>query len=155
MDGFDEIRPETGERLLIGALRRMVLALDPYGVVTRRMSEAFGEDAAEVTATTRTFLQAMAYAGRRRLAVGHPGSIVLTRDEEQLIGLIAAAQAANPAWLEAHLRWLAKPDCRVPLAIAARALGTALAVHGYRFVAPLPARPDLTVARPEIAARFR
>jgi hypothetical protein len=51
-----------------------------------------GEDAGEVLATFYTFLQALAYAGRRRLQVGYPGYAALTLDERQMLVLIAAAQ---------------------------------------------------------------
>ena len=162
MDGTEEAtRPPgclagTGEHLLVGILRHMAAAA-PCPVVARRLTEAFGEDAGEVSATLGAFLRALAYAGRRRLSVGHPGSIVLTRDEVQLLALLAAAQAAEPAWLDAHLCWLAKSDRREPLALAALALGTALAAHGYRFSGAPPPRPAIgfTAVRPESAARLR
>jgi hypothetical protein len=50
-------------------------------------------------------------------------------DERQCLILIAAAQANDVARFEAYLRWLARTELRPALAIAARALGTALKLH--------------------------
>ena len=80
-------------------------------------------------ATFYTFLQALAYAGRRRLQVGYPGYAALTLDERQMLVLIAVAQRDDPMRLDAHLEIIA---------LAARALGTALNEHNLRIPLPMP-----------------
>src|SRR6202008_3474334 len=94
------------------------------------------EDAAEVLATFYTFLQALAYAGRRRLQVGYPGYPALTLDERQMLVLIAVAQRDDPTRLDAHLQIIALATRRPALAIAVRALGTALNEHNLEVALP-------------------
>ena len=93
-------------------------------------------------------LRALAYASRRRLHVGSPGCTMLTRDERQLLTLIAAAQAEDGARFEAHLRWLARAERRCGLAIAARALGAALAAHDLHLSLPAVVVPFRQALRP-------
>ena len=121
-----------GEHLLVWTWRRIAVGRGACPLVIQEFSHACGEDAGEVFATFCTFLRALAYAGRRRIRVGRPGSPVLTSDERQLLALLAAAQAGHAAHVEAHLRWLAHSHLRDALAIAAHALGTALESNDLR-----------------------
>ncbi len=146
------------EHLLVWTWRRIAAGQDGCLLIAREFALACGEDAAEVYATLRTFLRALACTCRRRLRVGSPGSPSLTGDERQLLTLIAAAQAGGAAHFEAHLRWLARDTHREALAIATRALGTALLANDLRL--SLPAAAGATVceriAQPEAgAARAR
>jgi hypothetical protein len=119
-----------GGRLLIGALRRIALGYGCLAVTRHEFAIAFPGDASEVFATFCAFLQALAYAGRRKLRAGRPGSPIPTPDETALLALIAAAQADDQPLIDAHLCWLARPEARIAVTITARALATALAVHG-------------------------
>ena len=65
-----------GEHLLVWSWRRIAAGRGGCPVIAREFSDACGDDAAEVFATFCTFLRALAYACRRRLQIGHPGSPV-------------------------------------------------------------------------------
>jgi hypothetical protein len=119
----------------------MVARDGPSPLLEQELADVCGEDAAEVLATFRTFLQALAFAGRRRLRIGWGGYAGITPDERQLLSLVAAAQAGDRPQLEAHLRWLAGAERRATLAIATQALGAALAAHGMRLPPPHPSMP--------------
>jgi hypothetical protein len=141
---------EFGEHLLVWSWRKLVIGGGDCPVLSREFSELCGEDAGEVMATFVTFLRALAYASRRRLQVGHPGSMDITGDERQLLTLVASAQAGQAVLLEAHLRWLARAELRPAVAIATRALATALAAHGLLLPLPETPAPDPR----DIGARF-
>jgi hypothetical protein len=126
-----------GEQLLTWTWRKIVTGRSGCPLIAREFARLCGEDAAEVLATFCTFLCALAYVGRRRLQMGYPGYAALTADERRLLTLLAAAQANDETRFEAHLRWLARAELQPALAIAARALGTALKTHGLQL--PLPA----------------
>jgi hypothetical protein len=131
-----------GEHLLVWSWRKIVTGRGGCPLIAREFSLSCGEDASEVLATLYTFLQALAYAGRRRLKVGYLGYTSLTTNERKMLVLIATAQRDDPASLEAHLQILARAALRPALAIAARALGAALDEHDLRL--PLPA-PNFTL----------
>jgi len=124
------------EHLLISAWRRIASGRNTCPLLIREFSEACGEDGLEALATFVTFLNALAYASRRRLSVGLPGGMALTADERQVLTLIAAAQNDRPALFQAHLSWLARGDARPTLAIGARALAAALNAHALRLTLP-------------------
>ena len=71
-------------------------------------------------------------------------------DERQVLTLIAAAQAAAPELLEAHLRWLTQPDRRHVLQIAVGALATALMANGVCLALPEQDSPDVCDRLPAI-----
>jgi len=120
------------EHLLVWTWRRIVTGRGGCPLIEREFSRLCGEDAGEVLATFCTFLRAVAHASRRRLQIGYPGYPGLTNDERQLLILIATAQTGDEARFEAHLRWIARAELALALAIAIRALGTAPEVHGLR-----------------------
>jgi len=125
-----------GEHLMVWSLRRLARQGYPCPLVEREFLDACGADGVETLATFRAFLGLLAYGGRRRLCVGHPGCLRLTGDERRLLALLAVAQTEDAAWLDAHLCWLVRVELRPRLAAAARALGAALAAHDLRL--PLP-----------------
>ncbi len=124
-----------GEHLLVWTWRRIVGG-GGCPLIEREFSRLCGEDAAEVLTTLWSFLLASAHGSRRRLQIGYPGYPGLTGDERQFLTMIAAAQTGDEACLAAHLRWIARPELSLALAIATRALGTALEVHGLRLPSP-------------------
>ena len=127
-----------GEHLLVWSWRNIATGRGGCPLIAREFSRLCGEDAGEVLATFYTFLQALAYAGRRRLQVGYPGYALLTLDERQMLLLIAVAQRDDPMRLDAHLEITALAARRPALALAARALGTALNEHNLRIPLPMP-----------------
>jgi hypothetical protein len=118
------------EHLLIWSWRRVAANREMCPLIGREFAESCGADAGEVFATFCALLRALAFARRRALAVGHPGSLAVTPDERQLLNLVAAAQEGRDALFEAHLRWLAKPEAREVLAMAARGMAAALSANG-------------------------
>jgi hypothetical protein len=155
--GAEMFALSDSEHLLVWTWRRIAAGRGDCPLIPREFTRACGEDAAEVFVTFCTFLRALGCASRRLLRVGPPGSATLTRDERQLLSVIAAAQAGDDARGEAHLRWLARAELRHALAIAANALGAALAAHGHWLPQPDPVAP---VARAQqapvlIRSRFR
>ncbi|HWB50719.1 MAG TPA: hypothetical protein VG651_16545 [Stellaceae bacterium] len=132
-----------GAALLIGTLRRIAAGRECAALSRRDFAMAFPGDADEVFVTFRAFLQSLAHAGRRKLRVAPPGSGRATPDETSIIALIAAAQTGDAARLDAHLCWLARGEAQLLVAVMARALATALGVHGQWLrsdEAPPPAR---------------
>ncbi len=133
------------EHLLVWSWRRMAIAkghcIGHCAFIDREFGDACGEDACEVFATFVAFLEALAYASRRQIVLGHPGYLGLTADERQVLTLIAAAQNGRPALFDAHLTWLAKADRRQTLVIGAGALASALSANDLRLMAPDPQAP--------------
>ena len=122
-----------GEHLLVWTLRRLVARRGSCPLIAHEFTEVFGEDGEEMLSILRIFLGLLGTAARRRLSFGHPGWPGVTGDEQQVLSLIAAAQAENAALLEAHLAWLARIDARRPLALATRGLAAAFAEHDLGF----------------------
>jgi hypothetical protein len=143
-----------GAELLIGALRRVAAGRDCAALTRRDFATAFPGDTDEVFATFRAFLQSLAHGSRRKLRVGLPGARQTTPDEIAIVALIAAAQAAEEARLEAHLCWLARGEARPLVAIMTRALATALAVHGQWLLVPdCPSPSPSRCAGPTLSRR--
>lgn len=122
-----------GTRLLIRALRRLVVGQNHCPLVAREFATACGEDAPEVFASFGTFLCTLAFSGRRRLSVGHPGDSRLTGDEKQLVAMLALAQSSDGRGFEASVRRLSRADARHEMMMAAGALAAAFAAHGLHF----------------------
>jgi hypothetical protein len=114
-------------------------------------ADACGSDGPEVYITFCTFLKALGISSRRRLRIAAPGSLAITADERQVLTLLAAAQAGTPALLEAHLRWIARPDKRDILEIATSALATALSVNELRLAIPDAEMPTICERKLAIA----
>jgi len=129
------------ERLLIWTWRRLALGHGQCPLITREFRALFGEDAGEVLAAVIALLDAMAYAGRRKLTVGFAGCSGLTSDEWRVLVLRAAAQNDRPRLFEAHLTWLARADDRHIMAIGVGALARAFLAHGLCLAPPTPMRP--------------
>lgn len=125
-----------GEHLLVWSWRRIVAGRVHCPVMAQEFVDACGDDAREVFVTLCTFLQALGHASRRQLALQAPDPFGVTSDERQVLTLLAAAQADDRTLFQAHLSWLARPQQRHALKIAACALATALRAN--RLVLPLP-----------------
>jgi hypothetical protein len=137
-----------GGHLLVWSWRRMVAASPDCTLLALRYAGLCGDDAPEVIATLCTFLQALGYAGRRRLRVGSIGSEGITADERRLLNLVGAALAGNRVCVEAQLIWLARPEARQLVAIMTFALADALAAH------QLPVTPPVTEPPPSPGHRL-
>ena len=144
-DPFAASAPEIfnlshGEQLLVWSWRKIASGRGRCPLIVKAFEGACGEDAPEVFAAFHGFLNALAFAGRRRFTVGHPGCFFLTPDERQAIALVAAAQEGEDALFEANLSWMARREHRRVMAMGARVLAAAFMAHDLRL--PLPALPD-------------
>jgi hypothetical protein len=128
-----------GEHLLVWTLRRVVARRGLCPVIVREFADACGEEADEVLATFRVFVEMLGHSARRPLSIGYPGYGGLTGNERQILSLVAAAQRGDGPRLEALLCWLARIELRPHLAVAVRALATAFAAHDLALASPSPA----------------
>jgi len=136
-----------GEHLLVWSWRRIVTGRIHCPVMAQEFADACGSDAGEVFLTLCTFLKALAFASRRQLVIRAPDPFGVTSDERQVLTLLAAAQSEDHSLFQAHLRWLAPPERRRGLQIAAQALANAFKANDLPLALPPSATPD-SRARP-------
>ena len=117
------------QHLLVRCWRRVAAGRGYCPSIAADFTECCGRGAGEVLATFQVFLAALGYASRMTLQFGHPGDPGLTRDEQQVLALIAVAQGRKPWLLDAHLSAIARSDARLTLAIGTAALAEALCAH--------------------------
>jgi hypothetical protein len=156
---IDMIGLTYGEHLIIWGLRRIVTWRGADGLFLDECLYAFGDDGADAVGTFCVFLRLLGRAAWKTFEIGPPGALALTRDERQILTLLAAAQmdddsggkeSGGQARLDAHLRWIAAPVHRAALAQATLSLAQLLAAHGHRFPLDAPSGPtysdDTTMA---------
>jgi len=129
------------EHLLVWSWRRIVTGRIHCPVMAQEFAEACGNAGSKVFAALCTFLRALAAASRRHLAFSAPNPFDVTADERQVLTLLAAAQAEDHALVQAHLRWLARPEQRHELQIAAYTLATTLRANNLPLALPSSATP--------------
>jgi len=134
-----------GEHLLVWSWRRIVTGRVQCPVMAQEFADACGSDAGEVFLTLCTFLKALAFASRRQLVIRAPDPFGVTPDERQILTLLGAAQSEDHSLFQAHLRWLAPPERRRELQIAARALAAAFKANNLLLALPPSATPDSRV----------
>ena len=129
---------------------------------TPRLLRAFakrcGTQAEEVMEAYFIFLRVLGRSSRRRLAVGHPGCPGITRDEIQVLSLLAGAQSGHWALFDAHLCWLVPEDSRPTVTAAATILADAFARHGMKISGGLhiePSRGSMTWGPALVRAQSR
>jgi hypothetical protein len=120
------------ELLLVWSWRKIVSSRGNCPGIEREFTEWAGEAGRDMLLTYAAFLKALGHGSRRPLTIGHPGLLGFTRDERQVIALLAAAQAGDDTWLSAHLEWLIRADCQCTATIAARTFARLLADHGVK-----------------------
>ena len=126
----------SAEQFLIWALRRMMLQRGPCPLLAREFTLLCGDEGPEALVAYHTLVRFLARNGRHRLAVGELALPRLTRDERQLLSLLAAVQASDAIRAEAHLRWLTATPMRQRIEAAARLAGDIFARHGQLFALP-------------------
>lgn len=112
--------------LLTWSWRLIVTGRSHCPLLTTLLDNACGNDAGKVFRALCSFLCTLAQARRRRLEVNPPGYPQLTRDEESLLAMIAAAQTHRSERLDAHLCWIAHGDGQQALGQSVCALASAL-----------------------------
>lgn len=127
--------PETlgeltrGEHLVLWAFRAMAFGAGGGGLVRRQFDDMCGPVAAEAQAAIQVFVCELGRTGRRKVSVAAPGSFRLTRDEQLVLAVFAAAQAEDYHRLEAHLAFLLGEPAREPFPAAACLAAEALALN--------------------------
>ncbi|MFN3585652.1 hypothetical protein [Phenylobacterium sp.] len=128
-----------GERLLIGAIRRLALGTGCPGAVAQ-FEFVCGWTGHEACRTLEVFLQQLALHGRRRLTLSMPGDPAVTADERAMLDVFAFAQAEAYEAMEARLFELLETAPPAPLGAAACVVAQVLAMNGC-FVEPAPIGP--------------
>lgn len=141
---LDEL--SQGEHMLVWAFRTLAIGAHDCGLVRRQFEDACGPVGVEALAALTVFVGDLGRTGRRRIVLAAPGSMRLTRDEQLILALFAAAQAEDYARLEAHLAWLLAGEPRPPFAAAACLTAQALGMSGY-----LLRLPELETRAPDAA----
>jgi hypothetical protein len=129
--------------LLVWTWRKLVVGHDDCPVLTREYERFAGREAEALLAAFASFLLALGRGSRRVLLVGQSYCAGLTKDEEHMLRLIAAAQAGDQALLFAHLAWLARREHQDDVMKAANRLADALTEVGVMLPAvrmTIPAR---------------
>ncbi|MES2897555.1 MAG: hypothetical protein V4759_16155 [Pseudomonadota bacterium] len=142
---LDEL--SQGEHMLLWAFRALAIGARDCRLIHRQFEDACGAAGAEALAALTVFVRELALNGRRRITVAAPGSRCVTRDEQLILALFAAAQAEDYARLEAHLAWLLAGEPRPPFAAAACLTAQALGMNGYLLRLPAVEAPAI-IERP-------
>lgn len=118
-----------GERLLVGAIRRLALGTGCPGAVAQ-FEFVCGWTGQEACRTLEVFLQQLALHGRRRLTVSRPGDPAVTRDERAMLDVFAFAQAEAYDAMDARLSDLLDAVPPASLGAAACIVAQVLAMNG-------------------------
>lgn len=120
-----------GEHMMLWAFRAIAMGAADCRLVRRQFDMACGPAGSEALAALNVFVRELGINGRRKVTLAAPGSARVTRDEQLILAVFAAAQAEDYLRLEAHLAWLLADTPRRPFAAAACLTAQALAMNGY------------------------
>ena len=138
-----------GEHMVLWAFRAIAMGAADCRLVRRQFDMACGPAGSEALAALNVFVRELGLNGRRKVTLAAPGSARLTRDEQLILALFAAAQAEDYGRLEAHLAWLLADTPRSPFPAAACLTAQALAMNGFFLRAPqIEAAPAAEVRGP-------
>jgi hypothetical protein len=140
------------EHLVVWSLRAYAAGRIDCPIVARAWRDACGPLGDPARAAFTVFGQQLAVQGRRPVILGRAGLVTLTRDEQLLLAIFAAAQDGDTARCEARLTWLLGRPAGPPFATCAEVVAHALAAHGHRMRRPpeaLAPRPAREVRRPK------
>ncbi|ESQ78315.1 hypothetical protein [Asticcacaulis sp. YBE204] len=121
------------EHFLTWALRTSVACSPHCRMLQREFVHAFGPEPSAGVRAFHDWLIALS-KGKRKLELGRPGLIELTRDEESLLALLTSAQMGEAVRFTAQARWVMGSEPHDGLYDAARMLMTLLDQRGYRMV---------------------
>jgi hypothetical protein len=133
-----------GEHLVVWSFRAFASGRIDCPIVARAYRDACGPLADPARNAFTVFAQQLALQGRRPVVLAPPGRLTLTRDEQLLLAIFAAAQRNDEPRCEAHLAWLLGRTPGAAFVAAARVVAHALACHGHG----LAGLRELSVASP-------
>lgn len=119
------------DHLIVWSFRAFAVGKWRCAVIEREYRDACGAAAPQAMNSLTVFGLELAVQGRRTIAFARPGLLSLTRDEQLLLALYAAAQAGDRARFDAHLSWLLGRPAVPPFYHAAQVTARALAARGY------------------------
>jgi len=125
-----------GEHMLLWAFRAHAFGAGGCGLIRRQFEDACGPLGLEALTALSVFVRELGLVGKRRITLAAPGSYRLTRDEQSVLAVFAAAQEEDYPRLEAHLSWLLADAPRGPFPAAACLVAQALAFGGFVLRAP-------------------
>lgn len=126
-----------GEHMVLWAFRAIAMGAPDCRLIRRQFDVACGPAGSEALAALNVFVRELGLNGKRRVTLAAPGSARLTRDEQLILALFAAAQAEDYGRLEAHLAWLLADAPRRPFAAAACLTAQALGMNGFLLRLPV------------------
>lgn len=142
-----------GERLLLFGFRALAFELGACPLVRRSFQQACGDT--EALGALEVFVRELARHGRRKVTLGVPGSLPLSRDEQLILALFAAAQGDDYPRLEAHLAWLLADTPRAPFAAAACLVAQVFGFNGLVLRVPDMAPGPEAREAAEVVVPFR
>lgn len=125
-----------GEHMVLWAFRAIAMGAADCRLIKRQFDMACGPAGSEALAALNVFVRELGINGKRKVTLAAPGSLCLTRDEQLILALFAAAQAEDYMRLDAHLAWLLADTPRRPFAAAACLTAQALAMNGFMLRLP-------------------
>ena len=135
-----------GEHMLLWAFRATAFGAGDCHLIRRQFEESCGPMGVQALTALSVFVRELGQNGRRKVTLAAPGSYRLTRDEQSILALFAAAQAEDYPRMEAHLAWLLADTPRAPFPAAACLVAQALEMHGFVLrLPPMEAGPTPAV----------
>jgi hypothetical protein len=147
-----------GEHMLVWGFRALAFGVGDCPLVRRQYEGACGVTGSEALNALEVFVRELARRGRRKVTLCVPGSYRLSRDEQLIVAIFAAAQAEDYARLEAHLAWLLADACQPPFPAAACLVAQAFAMNGLILRVPDMAPPPVgmeTYKATDVVVPFR
>jgi hypothetical protein len=126
-----------GEHVLLWSFRAFAVGRWGCPLVVRGYEDACGPLAQRAREAVQVFAQQVQVQGRRPIVLGSPGLLSITRDEQLLLAIYAAAQRWDEARCSAHLAWLLAKPAGAPFYAAACVTAQAFAFNGCHFRAPV------------------
>jgi len=121
-----------GEHLVVWSFRTFAAGRIDGPVAARVWRDACGPLADAARAAVTVFGQQLAVQGRRAVVLAPAGRLTLTRDEQLMLAVFAAAQADDERRCDAHLTWLLGRRPEPPFVACARLVAHALAGRDHR-----------------------
>lgn len=134
-----------GEHMLVWGVRAMAFEVGACPLVRRQYESACGVMGTEALNALTVFVRELAHRGKRKVTLCVPGSFRLSRDEQLIVAIFAAAQAEDYPRLEAHLAWLLADACQPPFPAAACLVAQAFNLNGLILRVPDMAQPPVAM----------
>jgi len=124
------------ERFLVERLRQFTQERGAAFGLSQQFGLRFGSDGIEALIAFQSLISLLVRNGRRRFMVGEFALPYLTRDERQMLSLLAAVQGEDAPCAKAHMSWLAPKSVHHQIETVAIHVGNVLSCHGQRLQLP-------------------